>query len=462
MIGGPVENPAMLAHPSARTVFAAFAAAALLLGACGGGHPQERAARGDTTCDGKVESPTELTVWSHVSSDAVLERVALRRQVQAFNASHRRVHVKLITLPQGDYTHLVESAAATGNLPDVLDFDGPNLYNYAWSGKLKPIDSCLTGALRADLLPSLIKQGSYAGRMWGVGTFDSGLGLYVRTSVLERAGIRIPRAPGEAWTADEFGDVLQRLREAGYERPLDLKLSYFTVPVGEWPTYAYAPAIWSAGGDLIDRHGYRKVDGVLNGPPAVKAMKTLQRWVARGYVDPDRDGQAFEKGRSPISWAGHWLYPSYLKGSRGDMTIVPLPDFGHGTASGMGSWQWGVTANATDGDAAWEFLAFLLRPEEVLRMTRANGAIPGTRTAIRRSPRFAAGGPEHLFIEQLESGVARPRPQTPAYPAVTDAFRRAAADILLHGRPVAPALDAAAASIDRDLAAHRYYRSTQP
>jgi multiple sugar transport system substrate-binding protein len=28
----------------------------------------------------------------------------------------------------------VRAAAAGGNLPDVLDFDGPFLYNYAWSG----------------------------------------------------------------------------------------------------------------------------------------------------------------------------------------------------------------------------------------------------------------------------------------------------------------------------------------
>jgi multiple sugar transport system substrate-binding protein len=452
----------MLVHHRARTRIVAIAVAAAAVYACGGGHTPQRGARGDTTCDGRVDRPTVVTVWFHVGGQAEVERVVLREQVNAFNASHRRVQVKLITLPQRDYTHLVESAAATGNLPDVLDFDGPFLYNYAWSGKLKPIDSCLTADLRADLLPSLLQQGTYAGRTWGVGTFDSGLGLYVRTSVLERAGIRIPRTPQEAWTVDEFADVLRRLREAGYQRPLDLKLSYFDAPVAEWPTYAFAPAIWSAGGDLIDRDGYRTVDGVLNGPGAVKAMETIQSWVAEGYVDPDRDGKAFEQGRTPLSWVGHWQYEPYLKASRGDLTIVPLPNFGKATASDMGSWQWGVTANATDGDAAWQFLSFLLRPGEIVRMTSANGAVPATRSAIRRSPRFVAGGREHLYIQQLESGVARPRPQTPAYPAITAAFRHAAEDILLHDRPVQPALDAAVRSVEHALAAHEYYGAAEP
>ena len=134
-------------------------------------------------------------------------------------------------------------------------------------------------------------------------------------------------------------------------------------------------------------------------------------------------GDAFEAGRSPISWIGHWFYDRYTKAFPGDVRIVPLPDFGKGTATNSGSWQWGITATATDGDAAWRFLAFLLRPPEVVRMTRANGAIPATRSAVRLSPRFARGGAEHLYIEQLEDGTARPRPQTPAYPALSAGLR---------------------------------------
>ena len=178
----------------------------------------------------------------------------MREQVSAFNATEQQVQVKLITLPVGDYARQVQAAAAHGGLPDLLDFDGPNLYNYAWSGKLKPIDSCVSKSLREDLLPSVIEQGSYANRLWGIGTFDSGLGLYVRPSILMKAGIRIPSSPADAWTADEFTTVLQRLRQAGFERPLDLQLNE---PNPEWYTYGFAPAVWSAGGDLIDRTNYR-------------------------------------------------------------------------------------------------------------------------------------------------------------------------------------------------------------
>ena len=410
----------------------------------------------DSTCDGKLSGtiPTYITAWFHDSGANTDEAQILREQVSAFNATEQQVQVKLITLPVGDYAQQVQAAAAHGGLPDLLDLDGPNLYNYAWSGKLKPIDSCVSKSLREDLLPSIIEQGSYANRQWGVGTFDSGLGLYVRPSILTKAGIRIPSSPADAWTADEFTTVLQRLRQAGFERPLDLQLNE---PNPEWYTYGFAPAVWSAGGDLIDRTDYRTVDGFLNGPGAVNAFTIMQRWFTQGYVDPNATGDAFEESRSPISWIGHWFYDRYSKAFPGDIRIVPLPNFGERTATDSGSWQWGITSNATDGDAVWRFLQFLLRPAEVLRMTRANGAIPATRSAVRISPDFAAGGPKHLYIEQLEDGVARSRPQTPAYPALSAAFARAFNEAVLQERPVGASLDAAARRVERDLSEHQYY-----
>ena len=328
------------------------------------------------------------------------------------------MQVKLITLPVGDYARQVKAAAAHGDLPDVLDFDGPNLYNYAWSGKLKPIDSCVSTSLREDLLPSVLQQGTYADRLWGIGTFDSGLGLYVRPSILTSAGIRIPTGPGDAWTADEFTSVLQRLRQAGFDRPLDLQLNE---PNPEWYTYGFAPAVWSAGGDLIDRTDYRTVDGFLNGPAAVKALTILQRWYREGYVDRNTNGDAFEEGRSPISWIGHWFYDRYAKAFPGDIRSSRCRTSAKGTATASGSWQWGITSNATDGDAVWRFLEFLLTSAEVLRMTRANGAVPATRSAVRISPEFRrrrSQAPLHRAAGE------RSRAVTTADPGLSRAQRR--------------------------------------
>ena len=434
---------------------------ALLLAGCvgGDGDGKAKSARSDTTCDGRIEGTQSITVWFHAGQSGELS--TLRSQVAEFNKAQKQVRVELVTLPeQRPYTELVLSAAASGDLPDLLDFDGPYLYSYAWSGKLRPIDSCVPGKVRDDLLPSIRRQGTYAGRLWGVGTFDSGLGLYVRPSVLEKAGVRIPKGVEDAWTASELTGILRKLRKEGYRAPLDLNYFDSSHP-DEWDTYAFAPAVWSAGGDLIDPETYRTADGFLNGPESVRALTTLQDWIKEGFVDRNKDHEAFTKGRTPISWMGHWRYPEFSKAHPGDVTLVPLPDFGKGSATGMGSWQWGIPAGSADGDAVWQFIEFLLRPEQVHRMTEANGAIPATISAVKLSPQYGASGAERLFIEQLRDGTARPRPQTPAYPAITGAFARAFAKIITQA-PVKKTLDQAVAAIDKDLAAHDGYPQSGP
>ena len=431
----------------------------LLLGACSGS-PQRSAIPGDTTCDGTIQgpSPTYITVWFHTGQPS--EKQTLNEQVAAFNASQKQVQVKLIDIPEAKYAAEVASAAATGNLPDVLDFDGPDLYNYAFSGKLKPLNSCVSKSLLADLLPSIVQQGTYDGKLYGVGTFDSGLGLYVRPSILRRLGIRIPTSPANAWTASEFTAILLKLRSAGYQQPLDLQVNSTSLNTSEYWSYGFSPIVWSAGGDLINRSTYRTARGELNAPAVVQALTVMQSWYRDGLVDPNIS-DSFVKGQTVISWVGHWLYGPYRQAFPHDLQIVPLPRFGPLPSSGMGSWQWGITANATDGDAAWRFLSYLLQPAQVLQMTGANGSIPATLSAIRQSPNFRPGGPEHLYVEQLEDGIARPRPQTPAYPAISMAFATALIAIS-HGQNVRQALDTAVTQIDANLAKNRYYVPTEP
>jgi multiple sugar transport system substrate-binding protein len=204
-------------HILARTALIAILVAGMV--ACGGDGSGTQRRASDTTCDGRIDGPTYITVWFHVAADpddpSAGERATVEKQVAAFNRSQGAVRARLITLPRGEYDRQVRAAAASGDLPDVLDFDGPFLYNYAWSGKLKPLDSCVPRRLLGDLLPSIRQQGTYAGRLWGLGTFDSGLGLFVRPSILREIGARIPTGPDDAWTAAEFTEILHRLRRAG-------------------------------------------------------------------------------------------------------------------------------------------------------------------------------------------------------------------------------------------------------
>jgi multiple sugar transport system substrate-binding protein len=267
-----------------------------------------------------------LSVWAHVGQAP--ERRVLERQVARFNDAASAIEVRINFIPEQSYNAQVQAAAIAGELPDLLEFDGPFLYNYVWQGHLVPLDGLLSAATRDELLPSIEKQGRFRGRMYGAGTFDSGLGLYASRRHLEDVGARIPSGPEEAWTDTEFGDLLAALAGRDADgRVLDLKLNYS----GEWFTYAFSPLLQSAGGDLIERGTYRSSLGVLNGSESVRAMTTLQRWLAGGYVDRNVDDDAFVGGRVALSWAGHWEYPRYSAALGDDLVLLPLPDLGQGS-----------------------------------------------------------------------------------------------------------------------------------
>lgn len=405
------------------------------------------------TTQEKNDQRTPITVWFH--SGQAGEREVIQKQIARFHEIQNEIQVKLTILPEGSYNAQVQAAAFAGKLPDLLEFDGPFLYNYVWQGKLIPLDDMLPASLKDDLLPSILEQGSYGGHLYSIGCFDSGLGLYGRRSILLQAGIRVPKRPGDAWTIEEFNHVLTRL--AGKDPDgavLDLKLNYR----GEWYTYAFSPILQSAGADLIDRATYQAASAFLNSPQAVAAFEQVQSWFANGYIDPNVDDAAFVHGRVALSWVGHWEYSRYAAKFGDDLILLPLPDFSHGSKSGQGSWSWGITKKSRHPEKAFRFLSFLLRPDEVLAMTNANGAIPARRSVIARSSLYGEGGPLRLFVTQIEEGFTVPRPQTPAYPVITSAFQQAFNDIRTGG-DVKPILDKAARTIDLDIRDNKGYLS---
>ena len=406
----------------------------------------------------QAQDPIKVKLWHHGGPEN--EANANREQVKRFNAMQSEIEVEYVEQPGGavagsGYNDAVNAAAVAGDLPCIMDLDGPNLYNYAWGGFIIPLDGYVSEELRADLLPSLIDQGTYQGKLYAIGQYDSGLAIVGRKSLLEKAGVRIPTSVEDPWTLEEFNDVLAKVQALDdVEYAIDLKMNY---GAGEWFTYAYSPIVQSWGGDLINRETYMSAEGVLNGPEAVAAMTWLQDLFKQGYsiVTPPDDNE-FVNGKAALGWVGHWMTTTYYETFGDDMVIIPMPDFGKGAKTGMGSWAWSISSQCENPDAAWAYLEFALQPDEILAITNENGAVPGRFSALEKSELYGEGGRLNVFVQQLESGVALPRPVTPAYPAITAAFYTAM-DNVIKGGDVQTELDAAVDKIDQDLEDHNGY-----
>lgn len=398
--------------------------------------------------------PVTVTVWFHSGKGE--ERDVLDAQVETFNAEHEAVQIDAIRLPEGSYNDQVNAAALANDLPCLLDFDGPFLYNYAWSGYLMPLDDYVSDELRNDFLPSIIDQGTYGGHLYSLGTFDSGLAIWGNKAYLEKAGVRIPTGIDDPWDKEEFMDALEKLQALDeVEYAIDFKMNYGQ---GEWYSYGFSPILQSFGGDLINRTDYMSADGVLNGPEAVEAMEFFQSLFEEGYANPAPAGDEdfYISKITALSWVGHWMWGPHSENLGDDLVLIPMPKLGDKAVTGMGSWNWGLTSSCGNPDEAWEFLEYLISPEEILHMTNANGAVPARKSAIAQSDLYAEGGPLNLFVQQLEGGVAVPRPVTPAYPVITEVFAAAVQNIVT-GADVQTELDKAVEQIDQDIEDNQGY-----
>ncbi len=407
------------------------------------------------TTSSSTSGPISVELFFHSGQGS--ERAALNATLQAFNDSHPNIRTEAVQLPEASYIDQVNVAAMSHSLPCLLDFDGPTLYNYAWSGYLMPLDKYVSPQMRADFLPSILQQGTYNHHLYSLGQYDSGLGLYANKQYLREADVRIPTIDSP-WTLSEFNDILARLKHvAGVQYPLDLNMN----TGGEWFSYGFSPFVESFGGDLINRSTYQSAMGVLNGPNAVAALTWFQNLFKQGYSNPwPASDIGFTSGHAALDWGGHWLYAENYQALDDNLLVLPAPNLGKGAKTGMGSWNWGITSSCKTPDAAWQVLNFILSPSEIASMTGANGAVPARKSVIDRSQLYAPNGPLHVFALQLLRGIAEPRPITPAYPTITSAFSEAVVNIIA-GFNVKKELDKAVQKIDQDLQDNQGYPTGQ-
>jgi multiple sugar transport system substrate-binding protein len=433
---------------------AAVSVAALSLTGCGGpdtgnAGPSVEAGSGEGT----------INVWA-VDGQAA-ENDALKKIISNFETSQNKIKVNLKLFPSDQYTKAVNSAAP-GDLPDVLDFDGPTLASCVYNGKMAPLKGSVSGETLSNQTDSIKAQNTVDGAVYGVGMMNAGLALWGNKKLLDSAGVTYPTTPEEAWTAEEFTGVLDKLAAVvPGGKPLDLSEQYGFA--GEWGTCCSAgPVIWSGGGTMRQDN---KAVGALDSDANVKSLTTLASW--KKYTDPNADGLAFPNGRVALSWVGHWTYPTY-KALGSDLVSIPLPNFGKGTKTASGTFAWGMGATSKNGTASGKFLDFLMADESARIYTDANGAPLATKTALSASSLYGPGKQLQLLGDQLskacgpeeqitETCVSVTRPVTAGYPIVTDQVGKAEAAIY-SGKNAKEALSAAARAIDQNFADNDGYK----
>lgn len=403
-----------------------------------------------TAFAGSAAAQTELTLWSHNAGNPI-EVEILNRIIADFNESQEDWRVSVENFPQISYNDSVIAAALAGNLPDILDVDGPIMPNWAWAGYLRPLpidEAELEGYLSGA-------KGYWDDELYSIGFWDAAVAMMTRQSILDEYDIRTPTLD-EPWTQEEFDAALVTLKESGdFEYPLDLGMA----DKKEWYPYAFAPFLWSFGGDLVDRDDYQSAEGVLNGDAAIEFGEWWQSLFERDLVPGTSQDMAdhdtgFLTGDYALSWNGNWNALRALD-EFDDVLFLPAPDFGEGPKIGAASWQFAVSAQTEHPDGAADFLEFAMQDKYLAEFADRAAVIPPTEGAAEMTELFAEDGPMNVFYE-LSERQGMKRPVTPGYIVQSIVFRNALTDIA-DGADVIDTLDTAVDAIETDIDRNQGY-----
>ena len=402
---------------------------------------------------GYDEGEQYLSIWVHSIEDTEEGR-CYRESVNAFNEAYNGQYFADIEfIPRNDsgggYSDKINASVMSGDLPDVLTVDGPNIAAYAENGIIQPLAE-LTEDEKEIYLDSIMEQGTYNDKLYALGAMESSVGLYYNKEILGEAGIEIPDAD-HPWTQTEFLQVLEKLKPIMEEKngyALDM-----TFPVGEATIYYYAPFFWSNGGDLVDETGL-SVDGVFNSDQNVKTVSYFKTLLQNGYMSKVPIDHLFESGRAAFKIDGAWevntLYTSYPDVSFGVAPYVTGDAWDGERYTPTGAWAFAASSKTANIEGATELVKWMSGVESGKRLWEEAKSFPSTYEAFDSIDVFQTDENYKALYYQL-STYGHPRPKTPVYPEVSTSFQQVLENAVLSGYDPKEQLDKSVERINAKL-----------
>lgn len=394
-----------------------------------------------------------LSIWVHSIEDTDEGR-CYREAVETFNEAYNgKYFADIEFIPRNDsgggYSDKINASVMSGDLPDVLTVDGPNIAAYAENGIIQPLAK-LSKEEKGIYLDSIIEQGTYNNNLYALGAMESSVGLYYNKDILEEAGIEVPDAD-HPWTFTEFLEIAEKIKPV-----LEEKNGYvfdMTFPVGEATIYYYAPFFWSNGGELVDESGL-KVDGVFNADSNVETVEYFKTLLDKGYMSKVPIDHLFESGRAAFKFDGAWevntIYTSYPDVNLGVAPYIVGEQWSGERYTPTGSWAFAASSKTENIEGATELVKWMSGVESGKRLWEKTKSFPSTYEAYEAIDAFATDENYKALYYQL-STYGHPRPKTPAYPQVSTSFQQVLENSVLSGEDPQAQLDKSVERINAKL-----------
>ncbi|RFC71664.1 sugar ABC transporter substrate-binding protein [Streptomyces sp. AcE210] len=350
-----------------RRLAAVTAAVALLLTGC---------SSGGTDDDGKVTLEYQSLAWQKESVDAN------KRLVEEWNAAHPDIQVKYV---QGSWDSVHDQLLTSfegGEAPDVIHDASDDLADFAYGGYLADLRDLLPARLKSDIPQHSWATTTFGDGVYGVPFLQEPRVLIANAKILKAAGVRIP-TPAKPWSWEEFRAVTKKLsgdKKFGVAWPL------------KEPVSATLNLSLSAGGRMFHRGADGKVT-VRSDAADLVVPRTVHDQV---NTDASASGATLGMGGSdtlPGFFAGKYaMVPlgfSYRQqivqqAPKGfDWQVLPAPAGRDGLAQGVSPQTLSVAEDSPHKKEAAQFIDFLLRPPNMVRLALGDWMLPTGTEALK-------------------------------------------------------------------------------
>jgi maltose-binding protein MalE len=284
-----------------------------------------------------------VTLW-HALKDTETE--GLNTIIAKFQEEHPNVSFDTLFVPFDDLRNKYETAAATGEGPDLLiggDDWGPPMFNALLVADIADVSA-------DEINPAALSVGQYQGAQVGLPYVLKGVVLFRNAAVVTEPATSFDDlvAKAEAATA---GDTIGALLE-----------------IGAFFSYGH---LYAMDGALMTPAG----DPAFNTPEGVAWLEMLKTFVDLGADDwyNDNDINLFKAGQ--VGWVidGTWNLGDFSAALGDDLVIDPWPEDMSGFVQ-TGMIYLNANSTGAELDAAKEFLAFLMTADAQAEFYAADGA----------------------------------------------------------------------------------------
>jgi multiple sugar transport system substrate-binding protein len=340
-----------------------------------------------------------LEMWSRADLAAFLPAV-----IDAFNASHTNVQIKLTLIPDDQVTQKFAAAASGGAGPDIVSVDLARVSQYAAAGWFSDITANVATLTYKDKLsPSHLTLATVGDKTYALPFTADVSVLNYNKDLFTKAGLD-PEKPPTTWA--EISDAAKKIRALGD----DTYGFYFSGACGGCMAFTFLPFTWANGGDVLSGTGTDVKPTIYPNEQLKAALQFFNTMWKDGVVHPqaqtdtgaDQFGPFFS-GKVGMYIQGTFPLPT-LKKDHPEINwgATPIP----GTTSGAAAFTGGDSVALTKQSEAhaaeaWEALAWLTDGGQK-ELAKA-GVLP-TRSDIAATDYAAADPRLAVFADALAVG----------------------------------------------------------